>query len=117
MRGRMHRRTPTARRREWMPPLASPRNDDSVDCVVSGSCSITVSIGEQSTTFTPSIGLTARARNVSKFDICFAERSHATSGYVAKARRDCKSTETDSSTAITDGLPVPATNNTAAASN
>ena len=77
-------------------------------CRVSGSCSITVSIGGQSTTFTPSIGLTARARNVSNFDICFAEKSSESSGYVAKARRGCRSGETGSSTATaTGGLPVP----------
>ena len=73
-------------------------------CELNGSCSITVDVDDTSTTFTPSVDVTARPNDLDDYDICFAEDSTATSGFSATVKDGCASTETDSDDATSNGL-------------
>ena len=86
-------------------------------CTVSGSCSITVSVGGDDTTFSPDVSLTAaNTGNTQDSDICFSSSQTAASGYTATVvAGGCTSTQTDSSTATADGLQAADPENTSSA--
>ena len=73
-------------------------------CRVSGSCSISVDVDQTSTEFTPDFDYTTFRRKTDDIDICFA---YYTTNFQANVRDNCFTSETDSSTAVTDGLTTP----------
>ena len=71
-------------------------------CSVSGTCSITVDVDDESTTFTPGLeDLSQSPNDTANLDICFAA---GTSGFSATVKAGCASTETDSDDAVSNGL-------------
>ncbi len=85
--------------------LTTPGN-----CIIEvSSCSITVNVGDTSTTFTPtwpgaygSTGNGLSADDVEDIDICFA--SNGSGGHTATVKIGCASGETDAATAASSGL-------------
>ena len=75
-------------------------------CDVSGSCSITVNVGQDSVTSTPNLDLTMKLQNTDRIDICFSA-SATSSGYAASVRGSCRADETGSGDATTYGLSAP----------
>ena len=74
-------------------------------CVVSGTCSITVDVDDESTTFTPGMDDLSQSQNsTANLDICFAADSTETSGFSATVKAGCASTETGSDDAVSNGL-------------
>lgn len=74
-------------------------------CTVNGSCSITVSVDDVDETFTPSVETTKAARATDDLDICFSV-DFDTEEIEATVKTQCSDSETDSSTAKTDGLTI-----------
>ena len=73
-------------------------------CSVSGTCSITVDVDDESTTFNLGMERSQSPNDTADLDICFAADSAGTSGFSATVKAGCASTETDSDDAVDNGL-------------
>lgn len=90
-------------------------------CTVSGTCSITVNVDSESTTFTPSVDLTVSPDHTDTIDICFKQRESPDAAiadtflgggddvilgpaWSATVKAGCATDETTSATASASGL-------------
>ena len=97
-----------ARARPYCTGATVSADEEGCKCEVEASCSVTADVTsadgtETSTTWTPSLDMTARLDQVDDIDICFKKNSTSTA-FVARTRLSCLSDETNIKTAAQDGL-------------
>ena len=80
---------------------------DTGDCIITADCSIDVTVGGESHTYTTRLfKRQLTPDDTASLDLCFEVNSAAVTGYYMSARSSCPTGSTDSSTAQTDGLPA-----------
>ena len=90
--------------------VTASNDGDMGDCIIRrGTCSMAVTVGVESVSFSisdPYIQKTPDA--TSSIDLCFSasDSSSATSGYIMKLKSPCDAEDTTSSTATSNGLPA-----------
>ena len=89
--------------------IASSATSDGGKCVVEGSCSVTVTVGDDERTWTPGVNLTLKKRRTDDIDICFwfttTDGGTVEPRWNLSVKKVCDSADTTIADAVANGLP------------